>query len=1256
MDLEKGNKSEEIPDEDHIMDQGPDEQGFPDIGENDELEVGYPELEGDEGLQKEQGWEDPQEDELPNIEENIDLEYPELGGEEGYEEEEQGWEEEESEGDEQEEEGEDEPLKRGKQKKGPGKIAVIAVVGIMILAAVGVAILVGLTGDDDDGPSLMDRFDNLGNDVPAANPLSARISEVNPSDEWFEIYIEGGATGSVEGWSLTTFDEELIPMPTVSGLDGYDHIMVYTSSGTADLDGSDGEATVYLDLELDILDDQGDEIALFDQEENIIDFVAWGEGNGDTPREGWTNTSYIPSPEEGSSISIQGPDEGSDSYWTQGPPSPLGNSIVRIDLGDEFIHVQNGRAEEVGVDDSYPWNKDIFIKAKSGVPRGHGVDRSDLKDVLEYSSFTYKLLREMGYNLPKFSGEESDGTPYLRIVVTKNGSYEGFYNGTTGEVHVDVGDNKYASKQTVEHEIFHAFQMAQRSDGSYGINPDENNFIDEGMAEFFGRYSTMKNYNISWQEMEEELRDSGSMNLFNMSTDLNFDLFTEWPEDDDALDHYTMSFLFIKFLMDKFGMDVLKKLHDAVKNFDGPNRDGKDEGDVVGKDAVKKATGVDFDDLLMEFMLWRIEGRFEQYKGMKWPGYEVENEHNFTGGQIDDDEMAEPHGTVVNEFIMNGKDGVITLKGETNKTRWGVTVIMVKPDGSKEYKKEKADEGGVISIYIPAGCVKVIVLKTRLDDAEDDFGGFNIRLQGGPVITPAGAQFNMSHIMWDPFPFNFSVIDNLINASLRLQVGNSSTFSNLSLDHLFGPLPERGEVSYPLPLDNGTIWWRYRWESGDHTGPWEGSTNFTKWSGWDDPEIMWDPIPIRYETENGSWIRIIPNTTITFPGYEIPEEIEDEVTSEGVQIRLRGSAPPIDVNWNFSHPFPVGAYVEPGHDTLEWRVFFPPFPDWPWFREDIMWDPTPPTLELLDPAPPARSRENRTARLGVNDSWMVDSFFDVHYGIEEPSKVYTKEPGRVGFDEDMIIYELELNLSELYEGTWTFNISVRDGYGRASNHIEFQIEVDRSAPEFVIETDGAGDPPMFNGPFEITIWTEDETAEDVLLRIIDSGGGITTVDVFLSNPPTTHTREWVGIYDLIEYPLPEGPITIDVLIIDDVGNQRQGSMIGLISLIPPEVVIIEPVEGCSLCVGLCHIVNVDIFEDQTQFITIKEVRVVLRCMENYTEVENVTISWYSYSYYGGFILVPPWASTVVPWRIEVYAVDTAGNVGSATRSVILNDP
>ncbi len=1239
MDRKKGDFNEDIPDERHDMDPGPGEQEYPDIDEINELDGGYPELNGKEDLQEEE--------KLPNIEDedDLDLEYPELEGEE-----EQEWGEQEEEDD-----PEDEPLKGGRKKKGPGKITVIAVVMIMILAAVGVAILVGLTGDDEV-PTNIDRFDNLGNDVPASNPLSARISEVNPSDEWFEIYIEGGATGSAEGWSLTTFDEDLIPMPTVSGLDGYDHIIVYTSSGTDDLDGSDGKATIYLEQELDILDDQGDELALFDGEENMIDFVAWGEGNGDTPREGWTNTTYIPSPGEGSSISLQGPDEGSDSYWTEGPPSPLGYSIVRIDLGDEFIYLQNGRAEEVGADDTNPWNKDIFIKAKSGVPRGHGVDRSDLKDVLEYSSFTYKLLREMGYNLPKFSGEESDGTPYLRIVVTKDGSYEGFYNGTSGEVHVDVGGNKYASKQTVEHEIFHAFQMAQRPDKSYGINPDENNFIDEGMAEFFGRYSTMKNYNITWQEMEEELRDSGSMNIFNLSTDLNFNLFSEWPEDDDALDHYTMSFLFIKFLMDKFGMDMLKKLHDAVKNFDGPNRDGKDEGDVVGKDAVKKATGVDFDDLLMEFMLWRVEGRFEQYKDMKWPGYEVENEHNFTGQQIDDDEMAEPHGTVVNEFIMNGKDGVITLKGETNKTRWGVTVIMVMPNGSREYKKEKADEGGVISIYIPPGCVKVIVLKTRLDDARDDFGGFKIRMQPGPVITPTGAQFNMSHIMWDPFPFNFSVMDNLINASLRLQVGNSSTFSEPSIDRLFGPLPEQGEVSYPLPLDNGTIWWRYRWESGHHTGPWEGSTNFTKWSGWDDPEIMWDPFPIRYETENGSWIRIIPNTTITFPDYPIPEEIEDEITSGSVQVRLTGSAPPIDMNWNFSHPCPIGAYVEPGHDTLEWRVFFPPFPDWPWFREDIMWDPAPPTLELLDPAPPARASENRTARLGVNDSWMVDPFFDVHYSLDGTKKAYTEAPTFNSSLNGLLIYDLHLNLSELDEGTWTFNISVRDGYGRWSNHVQFQIEVDRTAPEFVIETDGAGDPPMFNSPFEITIWTDDHTGDHVMVEIFDSEGGITPVEMTEPVPPWNHAREWKGNYDLIGMPLPEGAITIQAILFDDLGNELTDSIDAWIDTIPPEVAILEPIEGEIWFVGNQHTVDVDIFEDQTLGITIEEVRIVLRCMENLTEVVNLTLTWNTTSFFEGQVPVPLWANTVVPWMIEVYAVDTAGNTGSATRPIILNDP
>ena len=230
------------------------------------------------------------------------------------------------------------------------------------------------------------------------------------------------------------------------------------------------------------------------------------------------------------------------------------------------------------------------------------------------------------------------------------------------------------------------------------------------------------------------------------------------------------------------------------------------------------------------------------------------------------------------------------------------------------------------------------------------------------------------------------------------------------------------------------------------------------------------------------------------------------------------------------------------------------------------------------------------------------------------------------------------------------------GYGRRSNHIEFQIEVDRTAPEFAIETNGAGDPPMFNSPFEITVWTDDHTGDHVMVEIFDSEGGITPVDMIEPVPPWDHAREWKGTHDQLGMPLPEGAITIQVTLFDDLGNQLIDPLDAWIDTIPPEVVIISPTEGEMWNVGVKHVVYVDISEDQALGITISEVRVVLRCMENLTEAVNMTLPWNRTSFFDEQVSVPLWASIVVPWMIEVYAVDTAGNVGSTTRSVILSDP
>jgi len=1171
----------------------------------------------------------------------------------------------------QEDEDEDmEDVKNGQKRisgggfAGRGKLVVIAVVVILIMASFGAVLYFSLGGDEDDekqSVDAIDPYDGLGSDTPSSNNLNAVISEVNPSEEWFEVYIDAGSgSDDAAPWYFTTFDERLILMPTVTGLDGTVHVTIYTGNGTDDLDGSDGFAEVYLLLGGDVLEDAGDEIGLFDVNEDIIDFVGWGTGNGDTPREDWNITAYPSPPGEGSSISLIGEDNGVNSEWMATIPSKGDFPLIEIDLSEdgfnESIQVRSGRTRDQAVNTNGTWNRQFVIKARGVIKRGGPLKKKDLDDTLEYASHTYRTLRKMGYDVPAVTGHKEDGKPFVRIVVTKNGDYEGYYDADNRTVHVDLGDNKYASKQTVEHEIFHAFQFKQRDDGSRAMNPNREQGFDEGMAEFIGRYSTITNFkDLTWLELEEELKKAGSMNIFDITTDLEKDVFGDWPGSGDLSDHYEVNYLFIKFLMDKYGIDIIKKIFDSTKNY---GNQAKEEGDVTGTDAIAAATGKKFADLLLEFTVWRVDKtKFSQYKeSEEWPGYDVNSKEKFTGKTLEYEESIDDLVTRVNEFIMDGRDGLITVKPDKNITL-GITIIKEKADGKKEYTQMKLGPGNPGGVYIPQGYKKVTVLKTSL--AKTELGGsFKIKVQPGPVITPMGPPDN-DHIMWDP-PYGMPEIpitwegENLTdNTTVRIELDNTSTFSDPYLEEIMWDPFEPFLI--PRDIQNGTWWWRIRWHEDlvNHSGPWSAPWNFTVWKGYSRPEIIWDPIPVRYENLTGSLGLLIPETRVRVIPTSAPPgmDLEDGVP----QVRLSGQVGSTVLEPGPDDWIEIGENMEEGYDTIEWRVGFPSFSDVPWFRDDIMWDPEPPELIPFPPLLEPRQRENRTVHIGVNDTFPVESFFDVFYGLDLPGsekKQYTEAPVKNGTEDGLIIYDLLLNFSQLDEGAWTFNITVRDELGRSSEPLLLDFEVDRTAPGFVIETDPAGTPPYLNGPFDINIWSEDETARSVMVMIDDIDGGHTPVDVVEPPEPWTHAREWVATHDLIGNPIPEGPITIRVTLWDDLGNEVTDSLDAWIDTLPPEVLMIYP-DNPSWEVGSDNPVRVDVLEDQTDMTTITQVRAVLRCMENLTEAVNITLSWDELSLFAGIMTVPIWASVSVPWMVEVYAWDMAGNVGSTNKMMEL---
>lgn len=1199
---------------------------------------------------------DEDDDDLEEEEEEYDeedLEEDDDDLEDDEEEEEEEEDDEEEEEDLEDDEDEIDGLSRSSEEEGIGKrIITIGIVALMLISAIGVGIVLIMQAEDvrekPDDEKKSDPYDGLGNDIKSVNPTKAQISEIDPFNEWFEVFIMGDETGTTEGWKFTSFDEPLIGLATVTGLSMFSFIVFHTGNGTDDLDCSDGSAVVHLGLGDDILNDTGDEIALFDSNTNLIDFVGYGDGNGDTPRDGWFKSYYPQAPSEGYTLSIIGTDQDELSDWKETLPSRDDFPLQEIDLSEdgfnETIQIRTGRKRDQVIDTNGTWNRQLVIKARGVIKRGGPLEKKDLEDTLEYASHTYKTLRRMGFDVPEVTGHKNNGKPFLRIVVTKNGDYEGYYDADNKTVHVDLGSNKFANKQTVEHEVFHAFQMKQRADGSRAMNPNKEQGFDEGMAEFVGRYSTVTNFkNLTWLELENQLKKAGSMNIFDLTSDLGLDVFGDWPGSGDLSDHYGMNFLLIKFLMDKYGTGIIKKIFDSTKNFGNQE---KEEGDVTGKEAIEAATGMKFGDLLLEFMVWRIDKtKFSQYKeSTEWPGYDVDRSRNFTGTPLEDEEDVDDLTSRVNEYILSGKDCVITAKPDGNTTL-GLTIIREKEDGTKEYIQKKLGPGEAGGIYIPPGYKKVTVIKTSLEATE--LGGtFKMKVQPGPVITPMGPPDN-DHIMWDPpaipdIPIIWDIVNATNNTHVDIQIDNTSTFSDPYIDEIMWDTFE--PYSLPRELPNGTWWWRIRWHEDliNESGPWSSPWNFTFWRGYSRPDIMWDPNLERLENQTGSWGLITPGSRIRVTATSSPVGMEPDQGTP--QVRLRGQGSIIDLEPGTDDWFEVGEHMSGDLDIIEWRVDFPPFNDIPWFRDDIMWDPAPPELIPILPLPGPRIRDNTTIQIGLNDTYHVDSFFDVYYSIDlggADQQPYDVEPMFNRTEKGLMIYDLHLNISDLQEGTWLFNITAEDEYKRRSEPLMIEFEIDRTGPEFMIETDPHGDPTFFNGSFNLFIWSEDPTTGSVMVEIHDSEGGITPMEVVPPVPPWVHEVEWKGTYDLIGQPLPQGPITIMVTVWDDLGNMVTDSIDAVIDTIAPIPMIQEPRTEDWLFLGNNFETRVDVNESPADIVSVtahlihaefgwENLTLTLDQAHGRIWAVNHTLSW-------NLVLGNYW--------LEIRVTDRAGNTG-----------
>lgn len=548
-----------------------------------------------------------------------------------------------------------------------------AIIGIILVGAgiAGVFLFLGIPGPEPTVSAF--NGDAWINEVHMNSTLTVE-------EEYFEIYVSASYTEtSIQGWQITTFDEEgRLALPTIMNVDAEDYIAVYTGTGTEDLDATDGTATVYLGRSDRILDPEGDEIAIFDESNQVIHFMRYEGGNGDALYDDWNDDDDGPQLPVGhmGSLSYFGQDKTNTSAWLQSlttPGNPNQYAFTTDTPTPYYVIITSGVKAHysfLGIDDPKEASKnetvDVFPAA--------GVNASTIEAIKEHIAFSLGFYDGKGFD----RGPATYKPGRINVTVVQGTSTEtvGSCN-TKGEIVIKLGtmisliDLKYVS----EHELMHAFQfkVENTGEGNQDHAPMANRWYIEGQATYWGIESTKANYNLTNAQIQDEFKRVGDHNWFAHYTDLNRSITIGWG---GSYDDYMGSYLFMKWISEIFGEDKVKEIFDKAKdNF------GNNSLDVSPEDAAAEVLGLPWDTLLAMFHAWMMSGAITdngvpERKGnvnVTWSGTE-------TGDSIG----VTPSGAGVERIKVNSNEPfTMDFKTEPGSV-WKITVIYVYADGSRE--------------------------------------------------------------------------------------------------------------------------------------------------------------------------------------------------------------------------------------------------------------------------------------------------------------------------------------------------------------------------------------------------------------------------------------------------------------------------------------------------------------------------------------------------------------------------------------------
>ena len=558
------------------------------------------------------------------------------------------------------------------------------------------------------------------------------------SNDFIELFVvdSEGSSIDVSGWYVTTFDDDEEYLPAVSDLEQFDYLALRMGAGVDDLDASDGGATIYFDRLDSMLDMSGDEVGLYNADDDLVDFVRYNGGNNDSVLGGWDNGDLGAVADSSvESIQIHGQDRNDSSNWISAPPSP---ALPNIDewLMDSvlglYYQIHNGVSHPVDLTDA-PADRPSWDVINESGP----VSNEDINTIRTWLNHTYEFMNSKGLGRAQNASDGKVHFHITRVNRTPSGRAGGAKWGTEGHAWVKIGNlsdsnESIRAKKTVEHEHVHLIQYrhSHSSIGSYG---SKKNFSDlEGMADYWATEITMDNFGITFDQFLEIYNEAAD----RVGSGYHWDRWMKWPDRtffenfSVFLDYYWANHMLLRYIKETYGEEKIKRI------FKARNVTAGDTGiiDVINKAFRQQPEhNATFEDIFINFTSW-IWSSYERsiylVRNLTFDGNTTINETGYLSPWgIDFERVVNP--------TLNAT--TITFKGDPNKN-YSITVLGY--EGNDTYggiDKFIYRFRGEIEIECRAGFHTIILVKTQLNCHTYTRYSLNVTkfvLVNNPPVTP----------------------------------------------------------------------------------------------------------------------------------------------------------------------------------------------------------------------------------------------------------------------------------------------------------------------------------------------------------------------------------------------------------------------------------------------------------------------------------------------------------------------------------------